>query len=197
MDEKNTVKSEATAATALSARAHHAGDGGAVAGPVRRFSAQRKLRAVQRLFRGESLEAVSRDPGVPVHRLTKWRDRAFAGAESALKDRARGGDRATSGQGRRNHHGQRVAIREDRQAGGRPPFGPTEIEGMVILPFLTGRGGRTYAAIFSFIAGVMPPMPIFGRSLLYVHSHCVAKCWASSMLSMMYWSSHSCRTVRL
>ncbi len=67
----------------------------------------------------------------------------------------------------------------------------------VILPFLTGRGRRTYAAIFSFIAGVMPPMPIFGRSLLYVHNHCVAKCWASSMLLMMYWSSHSCLTVRL
>ena len=67
----------------------------------------------------------------------------------------------------------------------------------VILPFLTGRGRRTYAAIFSFIAGVMPPMPMFGRSLLYVHSHCVAKCWASSMLLMMYWSSHSCLTVRL
>ncbi len=89
MDEKNNVKSEVTEATAPSARAHHADDGGAVAGPVRRFSAQRKLSAVQRLFRGESLEAVSRDLGVPVHRLTEWRDRAFAGAEGALKDRAR------------------------------------------------------------------------------------------------------------
>ena len=36
----------------------------------------------------------------------------------------------------------------------------------VISPFLTGCGCRTYAAIFSFCAGVMPPMPIFGRSLL-------------------------------
>ncbi len=36
----------------------------------------------------------------------------------------------------------------------------------VILPFLTGCSFRTYAAIFSFCAGVMPPMPIFGRSLL-------------------------------
>ena len=60
-----------------------------MAGPVRRFSAHRKLSAVQRLFRGESLEVVSRDLGVPVHRLAEWRDRAFAGAESALKDRAR------------------------------------------------------------------------------------------------------------
>ena len=38
--------------------------------------------------------------------------------------------------------------------------------GAVIPPFLTGCGRRTYAAIFSFIAGVMPPMPMLGRSLL-------------------------------
>ena len=67
----------------------------------------------------------------------------------------------------------------------------------VIPPFLAGRIRRIHAAIFSFWTGVMPPMPMFGRSLLYVHSHCVAKSWASSMVSMMYWSSHSCRTVRL
>lgn len=89
MDKNINETSGATEATAPSARAHHAGDGGAVAGPVRRCSAHRKLSAVQRLFRGESLEVVSRDLGVPVHRLAEWRDRAFAGAESALKDRAR------------------------------------------------------------------------------------------------------------
>jgi hypothetical protein len=37
---------------------------------------------------------------------------------------------------------------------------------MVIPPFLTGCIRRTYAAILSFWAGVMPPMPMFGRSLL-------------------------------
>ena len=89
MDKNINETSGATGATAPSVRAHHAGDGGAVAGPVRRCSAHRKLSAVQRLFRGESLEVVSRDLGVPVHRLAEWRDRAFAGAESALKDRAR------------------------------------------------------------------------------------------------------------
>jgi hypothetical protein len=36
----------------------------------------------------------------------------------------------------------------------------------VIPPFLTGCIRRIYAAIFSFCAGVMPPMPMFGRSLL-------------------------------
>jgi hypothetical protein len=37
---------------------------------------------------------------------------------------------------------------------------------MVIPPFLTGCIRRIHAAIFSFWAGVMPPMPMFGRSLL-------------------------------
>ena len=36
----------------------------------------------------------------------------------------------------------------------------------VIPPFLTGHFGRIYAAIANFWAGVMPPMPILGRSLL-------------------------------
>ena len=39
-------------------------------------------------------------------------------------------------------------------------------QGPVIPPFLTGCIRRTYAAIFSFCAGVTPPMPMFGRSLL-------------------------------
>ena len=37
---------------------------------------------------------------------------------------------------------------------------------LVISPFLTGCIGRIYAAIFIFMAGVMPPMPMLGRSLL-------------------------------
>ncbi|SFD91067.1 hypothetical protein SAMN04488523_103322 [Sulfitobacter brevis] len=46
------------------------------------------------------------------------------------------------------------------------PRPPATESSMVILPYLTGCRRRTYAAIFSFIAGVMPPMPMFGRSLL-------------------------------
>lgn len=45
---------------------------------------------------------------------------------------------------------------------------------LVISPFLTGLSSRVHAAIFSFCAGVIPPLPILGRSLLYVQSHCVA-----------------------
>lgn len=90
-DTKKTSPSapDATAATAPAARAHNAGDRGAVAGGPKRFSAKRKLAAVQRLMRGESLEAVSREENVPVHRLTEWRDKVLTGAESALKERER------------------------------------------------------------------------------------------------------------
>ena len=38
--------------------------------------------------------------------------------------------------------------------------------GLVIPPFLMGSSRRIQAAVFSFIAGVIPPMPMLGRSLL-------------------------------
>ena len=89
MDSKNTGTSGATEGTAPPACAHHAGDGGAVAGPPRRFSAKRQLAAVQRLMRRESQKAVSRDLNVPVHRLAEWHDKALMVAERALKERER------------------------------------------------------------------------------------------------------------
>ena len=89
MSDKTKDESGASEATAPSARAHDAGDGGAVAGGTTRFSAKRKLAAVQRLMRGESQEAVSRDLNVPVHRLSEWRDKVLMAAESALKERER------------------------------------------------------------------------------------------------------------
>ena len=89
MDDKNSSTSGATEATAPAERAHQAGDGGAVAGGAKRFSAKRKLAIMQRLLRGEGLEAVSREENVPVHRLTAWRDNVLMGAESALKERER------------------------------------------------------------------------------------------------------------
>ena len=79
MDDKNSPTSSATEATAPSERAHNAGDGGGVAGVAKRFSAKRKLAAGQRLMPGESLDAVSRDLNVPVHRLTGWRDKCLDG----------------------------------------------------------------------------------------------------------------------
>jgi len=40
---------------------------------------------------------------------------------------------------------------------------PTRV---VIPPFLMGLSRRIYAAVFSFMAGVMPPIAMLGRSLL-------------------------------
>ena len=45
---------------------------------------------VLRLFRGEPLDLLSRELGVELYRLDKWRDAALAGMEGALK--ARNGD---------------------------------------------------------------------------------------------------------
>jgi len=73
MDKKNELESGATEAEAPATRAHHAGGGGPQAGQGNRRSAKKKLAAVQRLMRGESLDTVSRDLNVPVHRLSEWR----------------------------------------------------------------------------------------------------------------------------
>ena len=63
---------------------------------------------------------------VSVARLTEWRDRALAGAATALKERERDerDDFPAEIQGERDHHGQRTALRQDRGAGGQTPFGP-------------------------------------------------------------------------
>ena len=89
MDDKNEMKPGAAEASAPATRAPHAGGGGAEAGSGKRFSAERKLAAVQRLMRGESLEALSRELNVPAHRLSGWRDRVLLAGESALKERER------------------------------------------------------------------------------------------------------------
>lgn len=73
-------------------RAPNAGGGGAEGGrgaKPRRFSAQRKLEAVQRLLRGEPLEEVARDLNVTAARLSEWRDKALSGALASMKERER------------------------------------------------------------------------------------------------------------
>ena len=55
-----------------------------------RWTAPRKREVVLRIFRGEPLDLLSRELGVELYRLGKWRDAALAGMEEALK--ARNGD---------------------------------------------------------------------------------------------------------
>ncbi len=56
-------------------------------GRGQRWTAARKRAVVLRLLRGEALDAVSREAGVSVARLEKWRDKALNGLEETLKDR--------------------------------------------------------------------------------------------------------------
>ena len=50
----------------------------------------RKREVALRLLRGESLEGLSRELSVEIHRLQRWRDRALAGIDESLRER--GGD---------------------------------------------------------------------------------------------------------
>src|SRR5665811_1610449 len=59
-------------------------------GQGQRWTAARKREVVLLIFRGESLDLLSRELGVELYRLEKWRDAALAGMEEALK--ARNGD---------------------------------------------------------------------------------------------------------
>ncbi len=56
-----------------------------------RMSRQRKLTAVLRLLRGEDLELVSRELGVPAATLSNGRDDFLTGGEAALASRPKDG----------------------------------------------------------------------------------------------------------
>lgn len=53
----------------------------------KRWSARRKAEVVMRIFRGEPLDDLSRELGVEIYRLEKWRDQATEGMTEMLKDR--------------------------------------------------------------------------------------------------------------
>jgi hypothetical protein len=54
---------------------------------VQRWSKRRKMEAVLRLLRGETLDEVSRDLKVEISRLEAWRDKGVHGIEEAMKER--------------------------------------------------------------------------------------------------------------
>lgn len=55
--------------------------------PGQRWTAVRKREVVLRLLRGESLDALSREIGVPSYRLDRWRERALGGIDGSLRER--------------------------------------------------------------------------------------------------------------
>ena len=68
----------------------HNGAGGGASGPLtpgQRWSVNRKREAVLRLLRGEAAEDLSRELGVPLYKLERWRQKAEAALDGALKER--------------------------------------------------------------------------------------------------------------
>jgi transposase len=55
--------------------------------PGQRWSVGRKREAVLRLMCGEPAELLSRELGLPISKLERWRQEAEAGLEGALKER--------------------------------------------------------------------------------------------------------------
>jgi transposase len=53
-----------------------------------RWSAARKREVVLRMLLCESVEALSRELGVEIYRLEKWRDKGLSGIDAALKGQA-------------------------------------------------------------------------------------------------------------
>ncbi len=53
-----------------------------------RWSAKAKTEVILRLFRGESVAAVSREIQVPVHELETWRKDFLEGGQAGLKKRS-------------------------------------------------------------------------------------------------------------
>jgi transposase-like protein len=54
-----------------------------------RFSAQKKTEVVLRLLRGEALDLLSRELGIPAARLATWREAFLAAGQEAMKKQPR------------------------------------------------------------------------------------------------------------
>ena len=94
--------------------------------PIQRWSAARKREIVLRLLHGEPLEALSREIGVEVYRLERWRERALAAMDAGLKERAAddpvqaGLDAAYQRVGELSMENELLRAKIDRLEGGRP-----------------------------------------------------------------------------
>src|SRR5262249_38671549 len=98
------------------------------------MSRQRKTAAVFRLLRGEDLETVSRGLGVTAATLSGWRDafsrRRRGSPDDEVSDGRGTGERSAESQARCGTDRARSAAREDRRAGGQPPFVATDVQAM-------------------------------------------------------------------
>ena len=84
LNEKNVV---GVALGSLEGARSATGGEPSAAAEVKRWSAGRKKEVVLRLFRGEPVDAISREVSVPIYKLEQWRDRALSGIDAGLKER--------------------------------------------------------------------------------------------------------------
>jgi transposase len=118
-----------------------------VTGPLKagqRWSAGRRRDVVLRMLRGESIQALSRELGVELYRLERWREQALKGLEASLKDHHDDPPGAGTGRGEAAHRravdGERVAARAVPGDGASRPFGSSEVAAMsVATSAATGR----------------------------------------------------------
>jgi transposase len=90
-EDEEGAPGDAEGAPSLVVGATGASPGGAPpAGPLapgQRWSVRRKREVALRLLRGESIDALSRELGVPPIRLETWRHQALLGIETAMRER--------------------------------------------------------------------------------------------------------------
>jgi transposase len=83
----STMIEHSTELATVGSAGREGGCGPSALSPGQRWSVARKREVVLRLLRGEAAEDLSRELAVPVYRLERWRERALAGIEGALKER--------------------------------------------------------------------------------------------------------------
>jgi transposase len=83
----STMTEHSTELATVGSAGREGGRGPSALSPGQRWSVARKREVVLRLLRGEAAEDLSRELAVPVYRLERWRERALAGIEGALKER--------------------------------------------------------------------------------------------------------------
>lgn len=91
MREQNRSKRVVTGQTEATQDVGRGSSGEEAVGPLapgQRWSAMRKREVVIRILRGESLTALSRELGIELYRLERWREKALAGIDASLRERA-------------------------------------------------------------------------------------------------------------
>ena len=84
---KQDDKGASSAVEAEGARRATAASTASPLAPGQRWTASRKRELVLRMFRGESLDGLSREFSVEIYRLEEWREAALSGMEAGLKSR--------------------------------------------------------------------------------------------------------------